>query len=159
MKKRSLRRFRRGLVTLVIVYFFAGSASQKLVPGVDEIFPFFGWSLFSLVPNVESTYTVVIHEHGGKAVVPAAAFLKAPDSIVRGNRYIARKVIQKLGRAQDRGREEEARRLRSLLEENYFNGRVRYEVLFERYNPLEKWRSGVSLEQRSVVHFEGGGEG
>jgi hypothetical protein len=58
MPVHSLRLLSRRLTLVVIVYFFAGSVSQKLLPGVDEITPFFGWSLFSKVPNEDSKYQV-----------------------------------------------------------------------------------------------------
>lgn len=148
-----LRRLHRLLLGLLVVYFFAGSASQKLIPGVDEIFPFFGWSLFSKVPAEQVTYAVLLREQNGKALEGAVSYLEAPDSIAAGNRFIARKVIQSLGEAQDRGNTEEAARLRKLFEENYLHGRVRYELLFERYDPLHKWRRGENLESRSLGVF------
>ncbi len=156
-----LRRLHRRLVLIVVLYFFLGAASQKLVPGVDEIFPFSGWSLFSKVPSQERTYSIVIHQHDGQPLDPPVAFLQAPGSIVTGNRYIARKLIQSLGRAHDRGEAEKVEHFRELLEPNYLRGEVRYELLFERYRPLEKWKSGASLEQRSLARFATGepGEG
>ena len=151
-----LRRLQRRLALIVILYFFLGGASQKLVPGVDEIFPFFGWSLFSKVPSQERTYSIVIRRHEGRQLDPPVAFLQAPGSIVTGNRYIARKLIQSLGRAHDRGEAEETARLRELLEHNYLQGKVRYELVFERYQPLEKWQTGGSLESRSLARFDTG---
>jgi hypothetical protein len=152
-----LRTLRRRLVLLLVVYFFAGGASQKLVPGVDEIFPFFGWSLFSKVPNLESRYWIAIDRHDGRPVEPPVSFLQAPDSIVAGNRWVGRKVIQRLGRAFDKGRTEEVADLRRLLEQNYLRGQVRYELLFERYDPLEKWKTGERRETRRLASFESGG--
>ncbi|HEX5760338.1 MAG TPA: hypothetical protein VF121_14210 [Thermoanaerobaculia bacterium] len=156
MRPTPLRRLRRRLILTVIVYCFAGAASQKLVPGVDEIFPFFGWSLFSKVPNLDSRYWIVIDRHDGRPVEPPVPFLHAPDSIVTGNRYIARKVIQRLGRSHDAGEAAEVERLRRLLERNYLKGGVGYELLFERYEPLEKWRTGASRERRSLARFDSG---
>ncbi len=155
-RRGSLRRLHRRLLLVLVVYFFAGSASQKLIPGVDEIFPFFGWSLFSKVPVEQSTYSVLLEAQNGKALEPAIPFLKAPDSIVAGNRFIARKVIQKLGRAHEKGDAAEIERLRRLLEKNYLHGRVRYELGFERYDPLTKWRRGENLEARSLGVFDSG---
>ncbi len=149
-----LRRLRRQLVLLVAVYCVAGAASQKLVPGVDEIFPFFGWSLFSKVPNLESRYTVVIHRHEGQLLRPPVSFFQAPGSIVTGNRFLGRKLIQSLGRAHDKGRTEEADHLRQVLEDNYLQGKVRYDLLFERYEPLHKWQTGESSERRLVVRLD-----
>ncbi|NJL28698.1 MAG: hypothetical protein HC897_12800 [Thermoanaerobaculia bacterium] len=156
MPTTGLRSLRWWLVAILVFYFFAGGASQKLVPGVDEIFPFFGWSLFSKVPVYADTYTLWVDQHRGRAVEPPVDLLHAPDTIVTGNRYIARKVIQKLGRACDRGETAEIVRLRQLLEQNYLRGKVRYEIRFERYQPLDKWRTGASLEQRSLGSFQSG---
>jgi len=151
-----LRRLRRRLAFLVLVYFFAGAASQKLIPGVDEIIPFYGWSLFSKVPNVDSRYVLLIHRHKRRLLEPPVSFLHAPDTIVTGNRYVGRKVIQRLGRAVERGETAKAADLRRLLERNYLNGRVRYELIYERYDPIQKWRSGANLEARSLGRFTSG---
>lgn len=151
-----LRARRWWLVLILVVYFFAGAASQKLVPGVDEIFPFFGWSLFSKVPARADTYTVLIDQHRGRQLEPPVDLQHAPETMVTGNRSIARKVIQKLGDAQTRGETSEVVRLRRLLEQNYLRGKAHYEIVFERYQPLEKWRTGASLERRSLGSFQSG---
>ncbi|MFY9822710.1 MAG: hypothetical protein WAM82_15090 [Thermoanaerobaculia bacterium] len=158
MRASILRRLRRQLAFLVLVYFFAGVASQKLVPGVDEIIPFFGWSLFSKVPNEVSGYTLLIRRQKQRVLRPPVSFFRAPDTIVFGNRYIGRKVIQRLGRAVERGDAARVADLRRLLEENYLNGRVRYELIFERYDPVQKWRTGANLEERSLGLFTSGEE-
>lgn len=157
MQADSLRRQRRRLTCLIVVYFFVGAASQKLVPGVDEIFPFYGWSLFSKVPNRDSRYTVLLHAHEGRTLEPPIPFLHAPESMVVGNRFIGRKLIQRLGGAQDRGEAAEVETLRKLLEESYLLGEVRYELVFESYNPLQKWLTGENDEQRSLARFESAG--
>lgn len=150
----SLRQLRNRLIVILIVYFAAGTASQRLIPGVDEIFPFFGWSLFSNVPNVSSRYTILIEEHNGQAIDPPVVFLKAPGTIVTGNRYVGRKVIDKLGRAKKRARKRKVKRYRELLESNYLQGQVRYELVYERYDPLEKWQTGESRELTSLARFD-----
>ena len=156
MRAPELRQLRRRLALVVLVYFFAGAASQKLIPGVDEIIPFYGWSLFSKVPNVDSRYVLLIHRHKRRILEPPVSFLQAPDTIVTGNRYVGRKVIQRLGRAVERGETAKAADLRRLLERNYLNGRVRYELIYERYDPIQKWRSGANLEARSLGRFTSG---
>lgn len=153
MRPSPLRRLYRWLVLLVVVYFFAGGASQKLVPGVDEIIPFYGWSLFSKVPNEDSRYTLLVHRHKKRALKPPVSFLHAPDTIVTGNRYVGRKVIQRLGKAVERGEEAKVKDLRRLLEHHYLNGRVRYELVYERYDPVQKWKTGANLEERSLGRF------
>ena len=156
MRPTPLRDLRRRLALLVILYCFLGAASQKLVPGVDEIFPFSGWSLFSKVPNLESQYSILIDRHQELPVDPPVSLLQAPGSMVTGNRYIARKLIQRLGRALDRGEAQEAARLRQLLEHTHLRGRVHYQLRFERYEPLEKWDTGQSRESRVLADFETG---
>jgi len=156
MRASALRRLRWQLACLILVYFFAGAASQKLVPGVDEIIPFFGWSLFSKVPNEESRYTLLVHRHEAEILEPPVSFLHAPDTIVTGNRYVGRKVIQRLGRAVERGETARVGDLRRLVEESYLSGRVRYELVFERYDPVRKWKTGANFEQRSLGQFTSG---
>ncbi len=65
-------------------------------------------------------------------------------------------MIQRLGRAVDKGRTGEVADLRRLLEQNYLRGQVRYELLFERYDPLDKWKTGKSQETRRLASFESG---
>lgn len=156
MEALRLRRLRRRLALLVVVYFFAGGASQKLVPGVDEIIPFYGWSLFSKVPNEDSRYALLVHRQGGRELAPPVAFLRAPPSIVAGNRYTGRKLIQRLGEAVEEGDAARVRELRRLLESTHLHGRVVYELVFERYDPLDKWRTGETLEERSLGRFTAG---
>ncbi len=156
MAKPALRPLRRRLLAMLLVYCFAGAASQKLVPGVDEIIPFYGWSLFSKVPADAKQYFVLIEQHRGRPVEPPVALLSAPEAMVRGNRYIARKVVQRLGSALDKGRSEEVAALREQLEGTYLRGRTRYELRYERYDPLLKWRNGATLEQRSLGRFTSG---
>lgn len=156
MEVERLRRLRRRLALLVVVYFVAGGASQKLVPGVDEIIPFYGWSLFSKVPNEDSRYALLIHSRNGRALEPPVSFLGAPPSIATGNRFLGRKVIQRLGRAVEEGNAARVADLRRLLEENYLHRRVVYQLVFERYDPLARWRTGENLEQRSLGRFATG---
>lgn len=150
----SLRKLQKRLALIVIVYFFAGSASQKLMPfDIDEVFPFFGWSLFTKVPNEEVTYTLRIDEHDGVAQ-PGISFLRAPGNMVVGDRYIARKVIQHLGKATFRGETEEVLRQRQLLEDTWLRGQVRYRLVREVYDPLLKWRTGENREESVLATFE-----
>ncbi|HVR96710.1 MAG TPA: hypothetical protein VMW27_08860 [Thermoanaerobaculia bacterium] len=156
MRASGLRRLRRQLAILILVYCFAGAASQKLVPGVDEIIPFYGWSLFSKVPNEDSRYTLLILRHKRRKLKPPVSFMHAPDTIVTGNRYTGRKVIQRLGKAVERGDKARAADLRHLLETSYLNGRVHYELVFERYDAVQKWKTGADLEKRSLGRFTSG---
>ncbi|HEV7671964.1 MAG TPA: hypothetical protein VGS22_25860 [Thermoanaerobaculia bacterium] len=156
MQASSLRRLRRRLALLVVVYFFAGGASQKLIKGVDEIIPLYGWSLFSKVPNDDNRYVLLIRRYKKRNFKPPVSFLHAPDTIVVGNRYIGRKIIQRLGRSIERGEEDKAKDLRRLLEQSYLTDRVRYELIFERYDPMQKWQTGANLEQRSLGQFASG---
>lgn len=153
MRVSALRRLRRRLAFLVVVYFFAGAASQKLLPGVDEIIPFYGWSLFSKVPNEGSQYVLLIHRQKRQIFEPPVSFLHAPDTTVFGNRYVGRKVIQRFGRAIERRQMDEVESLRRLLERSYLGGRVRYELIFERYDPMQKWKTGANREVRSLGQF------
>ena len=151
-----LRQTRSRLILVLLVYFFVGTASQKLVPGVDEIIPFFGWSLFSTVPNDAQRYTILIEEHDGRVIDPPISFLQAPESIVTGNRFVGRKVINKMGRAKRRGRGRKVRKYRSILESSYLRGQVRYQLVFESYDPLVKWKTGESHTFESLARFEAG---
>jgi hypothetical protein len=156
MRTQPLRRLRWRLALLVVVYFFAGAASQKLLPGVDEIIPLYGWSLFSKVPNEDSRYVLLILRQRKRTFQTPVPFLHAPETLVTGNRFIGRKIIQRLGRAVERGEADKVKDLRQLLEQSYLVGRVRYELVFERYDPVQKWKTGANLESRSLGEFASG---
>ncbi|MEP7009472.1 MAG: hypothetical protein ABJC13_04040 [Acidobacteriota bacterium] len=156
MRTQSLRRLRWQLALLVVVYFFAGATSQKLLPGVDEIIPLYGWSLFSKIPNEDSRYVLLILRQRKRNFQPAVPFPHAPETLVIGNRYIGRKVIQRLGRAIEKGEADKVKDLRLQLETSYLVGRVRYEVVFERYDPVQKWKTGANLESLSLGEFASG---
>ncbi len=152
MQPRALKRIRNGIVLMLAVYFVAGSISQKMLPGVDEIFPFFGWSLFSRVPNTATRYEVIVSRHNRQDVDPPEPYLKARLELVKGSRHLGRKVIQLLGTALEEGDRKRADELQRLFEGSYLAGHdVRYEVVWESYDPLEKWRTGKSLERRSIA--------
>ena len=119
MRMRSLRRLRWQLALLVVVYFFAGAASQKLLPGIDEIIPLYGWSLFSKVPNEDSRYVLLILRQRKRTFQPPVSFLNAPETLVTGNRYIGRKVIQRLGRAIERGEADKIKDLPGTVLESW----------------------------------------
>lgn len=143
---------------MLAVYFVAGTISQKMLPGVDEIFPFFGWSLFSHVPTTATRYEVLIFRHNHRAVDPPEPYLTARDELVKGSRHLGRKLIQGLGEAFDEGDAELSEQLRRTFEANYLAGRhVRYEVVHESYDPFEKWHTGKNLEYRSVAVLVKGG--
>ena len=86
---------------ILLVYCIAGTISQKVLR-VDEIFPFFGWSLFTKVPNVDHRYEIVIHRHRRQRLDPPVPYLRAPESVSAGNPYFARKLIQKLRGVRER---------------------------------------------------------
>ena len=153
MPRTSLRRLRNALVLIVAIYFVGGSISQKMLPGVDEIFPLFGWSLFTKVPNIDQRYEVIIHRHDRRPVEPPVPFLQAPPTMVQGSPHLARKLIQGIGDAFDSSDLELVEQRRRLFERTYLRGRVIYELVYESYDPYDKWRTGENLESRSLQVF------
>ena len=154
-----LRRLRRQLVACLVAYFVLGSISQKLLPGVDEIMPFFGWSLFTRVPNVDERYEVYIEQHAGRELEPAIPYLRASPQLAPGNPHLGRKLIQRLGRAAQDGNPGEIESLRRLFEDTYLAHPVRYRVVRERYEPLEKWQRGKALEEQLLATYSTGDGG
>ncbi len=154
----SPRRLARLFVLILAGYFVLGTASQKLVPGAYEVFPLFGWSLFSRVPGPTTTYRITIHEFDGRPVEPPVALLDAPKAMVRGDRFIARKVIQRLGAAQAAGKTGEVERLRRLLERSYLRAATGYDLTVERYQPLDRWR-GLEVQRTVLERFASAPDG
>ena len=149
----SLRRLRWRLALLVVVYFFAlGAASQELLPDIDEIIPLYGWSLFSKVPTRTAGRRRESLRQRKRMFHPPVPFLHAPETLDTGNRYIGRKVIQWLGRAVERGEADKVR-IPATPRTELPGSRVRYELVFERYDPaaeMEDRRQPRISEPRRV---------
>lgn len=135
-----LSTLRKGLFFLILIYFSVGMAS--FLTAKKEIFPFFSWSLFSVVPNPSPHYEIIIHQHNGKKLASPKSLYEAPSSIVNRSSAGAKFVIRDLGKAYLEDNKEEVIRLRTLLEKNFLKGNIKYELVSQVYDPIKRWKNG-----------------
>ena len=118
----------------------------------NELFPFYSWSMFSLVPGVKVGYTVFIRELNGQTYSPAVEFCHADGLPIQVHSVVVYRNIQNLGMAFDSGNFKEFEELRDYFEKNYLPPLTRYALYRTKYDPLQQWRTGerqlTLLQQR-----------
>ena len=133
--------------------FLIGIGSQLLIK--REIFPIFSWFLFSRTPNQETHFKIVIYKHNNQTLNPPISFHQAPQSIAQSGVISATFVIDKLGNSYLQGKQEDIKKQRQILENNYLNGNVEYELIRESFDPIKKWKYN-QVEQEILVRFNSG---
>lgn len=73
----AVRRFRRAVVALVVLYVLLGVVPKPFRMGQPEWFPFFSWSLFSRVPQDGVRLTARVLELDGVVLDPPVPLLEA----------------------------------------------------------------------------------
>ena len=106
------------------------------------------------MPNLRTTATVVFVAQDGRKLEPPVEFMTAPPSMVRGNRFIARKVIQKMGVAAERGEAAELAACGGCSRTTTSSAGCDIGSSLERYQPLDKWRTGATVERRRLGVFD-----
>ncbi|MBJ93724.1 MAG: hypothetical protein CMP23_04530 [Rickettsiales bacterium] len=133
------------LLAFFCAYILAACCIKKFKEG-NEIFPIFTWSLFSSIPARESqSYAVQIVEVDGRSFDPPLDFMMAKELLSGAGDINAHYLILRLGKAIDQDGQSEARELRRLFESNYLDGshaQLKYQVIVNRFNPVEKWKTG-----------------
>jgi len=142
------------LLSLFIVYFFAGFYVSKTIRGEKYlIFPAF---LFTQVPpQIGTEYTVRILEYGGKELdhpilFPDAYKLYFDNSIALPHynsviRYIGINIWQ--GQSGEIGHYIEA------LERSFLSKPVVYEIVRVKFDTIEYWRTGKTIEEKGIATF------
>jgi hypothetical protein len=152
------RAYRR--LEVLLFALFAGYTAIAAVSFVVfrrvETFPLFAYNLFDVVPNVRDLCVILIHEVDGRVIVPARPYAQVRE------RFAAPAISTSLDIVADRlahavaSGSPNAVDLRRIVEDNWLRapGRVRYELVLERMDPLEFRRTGRIREIRSLGMFE-----
>lgn len=148
------RNLRAG-VTLFFVACFCGGLATELIPGGREVFPVFSWFLFTKTPNVRAQFGLLVREAGGREVKPARLYEEADGFVAAPRAIAAQALIQEIGKAWKQGNESEVSRLRRLLEATYLPTPARYDLVWVRYDPIKRWKTGA-FEITPVRSFPGG---
>ena len=150
---------------------FAGFLGLMLVAGIGgqffnarhELFPFYSWFLFSLVPQPDAAvYEMLIHEApAGQVFDPPIASRKANEGLLRSPHSVDLfRTVQELGRAAQARDAAACDRLRAGVERRFrVTGPVRYEIVKQTYdNAIARWssREVAPHRQESVATFVSG---
>ena len=122
--KTSIREYRRARcgVTLFLAIYFLVGLGTLLLPA-REIFPFYSWFLFALVPQKTTThYELILHEVNGQPVDPPRRYQDADRLVRLPHNVIVYRLTQKIGETNDS-------RARELLEKDWLPPKTRYEII------------------------------
>jgi hypothetical protein len=146
----------------------AGFLGLMLLAGVGgqffnerhELFPFYSWFLFSLVPQPDAAvYELLIHEApAGRVFDPPIASRKADEGLIRSSHSVDLfRNVQELGRAAQARDAALCDRLRAGIERRFrVAGLVRYEIVKQTFdNAIARWasRDAAPHRQESVATF------
>jgi hypothetical protein len=121
--KRSIREYRRTrrTVAFFLAFYFIFGLGTLLLPA-REIFPFFNWFLFSLVPQETSHYDLILYEVDGKLLDPPRRYQDA-DGLVRSPHDVTVVTLtQRIGATNDA-------KARELLEKSWLPPKTHYEIV------------------------------
>ena len=146
-----LRRLRLSQAAVGIV----GYAVFASIPE-DEVFPFFDWDLFSVVPHAEETdYGLRVIEVDGEPL-PQPLFLEETDGLFPLSRSpTANEIVQALGAAVRRGDDSETARALALLKTVVLEPHeVTFEMVLRDYDIVERARSRRFIRIDRLTIFE-----
>lgn len=123
-------------------------------PSGPERFPFFKWSLFSVVPDpVEVDFGIRVVEVGGRPVTPPRYLEVASGLGLPPHTIDAVTLAQELGEATTDGRTGDADAARALLESRFLAGptSVRYELVRRSFDVLERYECPDCFTSEEVL--------
>ena len=96
---REYRRTRRGVAFFLAFYFIVGLGTL-LLP-TREIFPFYSWFLFALVPQGEPHYELILYEVNGQSLDPPRRYQEAESLVSSPHSVTVYKLTQQIGATND----------------------------------------------------------
>ncbi len=133
-------------VHFFLVFYLIGGLLSSLTPK-HEVFPVYCWFLFPLTPNPEIKFALLLHQVGGKTLDSPQYYEKASAIVDDPHSISVYKIVQQLGKAENRNNTSEIERLRLILEKNYIPLSSRYELVAVTYDPVDRWKTGNMLEK------------
>ncbi len=133
-----VQRYRKlkALVAAVFVVMFVAGETALLRPPTYEVFPFYSWSMFALVPNETGQFYVFVIKDG-----EMREYTRAKKWVGEAaNSVIAYTVIQQYGKALRSGNKNEIATWRRQFEENHIPDGLVYEVRYSKGDPMVRWQ-------------------
>jgi hypothetical protein len=111
---------------------------------LQDVYPIFSWSLFSLIPNPDYRFTIEVLEARGEKHNPPLRFSES-KALFEGinqspTQYTPR--INRLGRALINNNAREVAEARAELEAVFGEEAFRYQVVMIYADPVDYWKSG-----------------
>jgi hypothetical protein len=141
-------------VAFFLAAYFAGGLLTLLHPH-QEVFPVYSWFLFSLVPQQQTRYALLLREIRGKILEKPLYYEEADGLVPAPHSVTAYELVQQFGAATQSHDEEQQQRLRRVLESNSLPPRTRYDLMEITFDPLTRWRTGEHRAER-LSTFAGG---
>ncbi len=149
------RRMQLGIAAFGAVIFVVGELAL-LRPPAYEVFPFYSWSMFALVPGEKEQFYVVVEGPDGPI-----EFTRGGPGIVGQPTVVAYNVIQKFGRAARSGDAGELALWRDQFERANLAAGTRYQLVHRKVDTMVRWREerlGGGLPDGLMVVWEGEAE-
>ena len=140
-----LYRFHKFWIGCVLLAYLVLGATFRLTRTNGEVFPFFSWTLFIYVPGDTSEYAVELIEQGGRRFDPPRPLHAARGLVPGAGNVTAQVVVQRMGRAAERGDATALAELRRVFEREHLAAHrapVHYRLVREHYDPIERWTTG-----------------
>jgi hypothetical protein len=144
-------------IQLAVVVFLSAmlvlGLSALMRPPSYEIFPFYSWSMFALVPGEKDQFYAMVGNDGAWV-----EFTRAGGLVYQAQSVVAYNVIQKLGRAALENDSEGVANWRQQFEKNYLPPGTSFQIQHRRVDPLTRFqqeRRGTGVPDGLTVVMEG----
>jgi hypothetical protein len=126
-----------------------GGGLLTLFHPAREVFPVYSWFLFSLVPQHQTRYALLLREVRGESLDQPRYYEEADGLVPAPHSVIMYELVQQFGGAVESHQNEQAQRLQKLLESNFLPPATRYDLVKTTFDPLTRWKTG----QQQVEHL------
>jgi hypothetical protein len=142
-------------VTVLVLFVVYALVATNLRGSVQDVYPLFSWSLFSIIPNPDHRYTMEILEAGGTRYDPPLRFSQS-SALFAGIQHSPTEYtprVERLGQALANGHTKAAAQARQELNALFGTRAFRYRILLVYADPLEYWRNGSYRTVRTLGEF------
>lgn len=153
---------RLAVAALLFLVGYSALIGYRHVAGLrhdEELFPFFGWSLFSKVPGPELVdFGVRLTAIRGEPLPEPLYYENASGHVAFPHAPDIHVLVGQLGRRLTSGDLGATAYVRKVLEDRFLDGHdhTTYEIVRRRYDALERLRCTCYLEETVVASFEVG---
>jgi len=138
----SYKNLERFIMSLLVIYVMVGFSTRLLPAWSDKsIIPFYSWFFFVDVPERVQLPALIILENNEIILEDPVFYQDAVGIVEQPRSPKVRELTTKLRKSLDENNKEDIMHFRSILEEGFLPGCIRYSVADIEYNPINRWRS------------------